>query len=183
MSCSWGEKSSLLLKNRRSGMSEPLQTQAQQQAPLLFRICIGGTCLVFLLVLIFGRMIFEGPGVMDSISDYYYSPSMHTVFVGGLCVLATLLICYRYENVDTLANFLAGICAIGVAIFPKAPNCQPSNMHCATALQIGIGNAHFAFAGLFLAIIALIVICQVIKSVCQITCHDAKRSQLIASAT
>jgi len=164
-------------------MSEPLQTQAQQQAPLLFRICIGGTCLVFLLVLIFGRMIFEGPGVMDSISDYYYSPSMHTVFVGGLCVLATLLICYRYENVDTLANFLAGICAIGVAIFPKAPNCQPSNMHCATALQIGIGNAHFAFAGLFLAIIALIVICQVIKSVCQITCHDAKRSQLIASAT
>jgi hypothetical protein len=138
-------------------MPEPLQAQAQQQVPLLLRICIGGVCLVFLLVLIFGR-IFEGIGVMDFISSYYYSPTMHTVFVGGLCILATLLICYRYMAVNTLASFLAGICAIGVALFPTAPTCPVTRPHCVSDVQLGIGNAHYVFAGLFLATIAFMAL-------------------------
>jgi hypothetical protein len=132
-------------------------TLSKKEATLLFRICIGGFCIVFLIVLVFGRMIFDGFGIFDSISDYYYSPSMHGVFVGGLCILATLLMCYRYMKEDTLLGFIAGLCAIGVALFPKAPVC-PSNIDCDTPLQKGIGMAHFGFAGIFFVIITIMVI-------------------------
>jgi hypothetical protein len=135
-----------------------------QDTPLLFRISIGGTCLVYLVVLLIGRMIFEGFGggaFMNSFSDYYYSPSMHNVFVGGLCILGALLMCYRYQPVDTLASYFAGIFAIGVAIFPKAPDpgtAECPTRNCPTALQMGIGTAHYWFSGLFLATIAIMVI-------------------------
>jgi hypothetical protein len=132
-------------------------TPSQDERPILFRICIGGMCFVYLLVLIVLRFIFVGFGFSDSISDYYYIPAIRNVFVGGLCILATLLMCYRYQSVDDLASYIAGLCAIGVALFPKAPLCPPSNVHCASQLQIQIGLAHAVFAGLFFLIIALMV--------------------------
>ena len=154
-----GRKSSLLPKSRRNGMSATPNAELQELRSLFFRISIGGICVVFLIVLIFGRMIFEGPGFLDSISDYYYSPSMGNVFVGGLCVLATLLMCYHYQSVDTIASIFAGICAIGVAIFPKSPEIPHP-----TELQTRIGMAHWAFAGLFLLTIALMVLFLFTKS-------------------
>lgn len=149
-------------------MSATQNAPSQGLRPIFFRISIGGFCLLFIIVLLFGRIIFEGFGggvVMNSISDYYYSPSMHNVFVGGLCILAALLICYRYEQVDTLASFLAGICAIGVAIFPKAPDknspeCPPPQTHivCPNDLQNSIGHWHYVFAASFFIIIALMAL-------------------------
>jgi hypothetical protein len=150
-------------------MSATSNTQPDEETRrIFFRISIGGICLVFLVVLLAGRMIFEGFGdgaVMNSISDYYYSPSMHNVFVGGLCILAVLLMCYRYGKVDMLASLIAGIGAIGVAIFPKAPDssnpveCPKPPPHvkqmCPTDLQNWIGTVHYASAALFLATIAL----------------------------
>lgn len=139
-------------------MSATSNTQSQDERAILFRICIGGLCFVYLLVLIVLRFIFVGFGFSDSISDYYYIPAIRNVFVGGLCILATLLMCYRYQSVDDLASYLAGFCAIGVALFPKAPVCPPSNLQCATDLQIHIGYAHGVFAGLFFLIIAVVVV-------------------------
>jgi hypothetical protein len=143
----------------------PNQQLQKEQSFLYFRVSIGGVCALYLVVLIFGRMIFDGFGdgvVLNSISDYYYSPSMHNVFVGGLCVIAALLMCYRYEDKDTVASFLAGICAIGVAIFPKAPDKNsfecPPNVKCPNDLQMHIGSVHYIFSALFLIIIALIVL-------------------------
>jgi hypothetical protein len=112
-------------------------------------------------------MIFEGSGFLNSISDYYYSPSMHNVFVGGFCVLAALFMCYRYRDVDTLASLFAGIFAIGVAIFPKSPDpkspgcppiVSPKGTMCPTDLQTNIGIAHYAFGALFLTTIALMAL-------------------------
>lgn len=168
------ERNSLLLKSWRNSMVSTSNTPQidQEQSFLYFRVCIGGVCFVFLFVLIIGRMLFERQiAPLDAISDYYYSSSMHNVFVGGLCILAALLICYRYEQIDTVANFFAGICAIGVALFPEAPPSWYLKQHCehltklemqqceqVTNLDKVIGYVHWAFAAFFLVTIALIVL-------------------------
>jgi hypothetical protein len=120
---------------------------------LLFRICIGGIAIAFLAVVVLGNMIFEGPRILDSISSYYYS-SMKNVFVGGLCVLATLLMCYRYQPKDHVVSFVAGACAILLAIFPTT---DPHNNH-PTQQQINIGIAHWVFSiGFLLAIVVIVL--------------------------
>jgi hypothetical protein len=121
---------------------------------LLFRICIGGIAIAFLAVIIFGKMIFDGPGILDSISSYYYSPSMRNVFIGGLCVLATLLMCYRYEPKDHVVSFVAGACAILLAIFPRTD----PKMISPSPLQTDIGYAHWGFSIVFLLAIAFLVL-------------------------
>lgn len=96
---------------------------------LLFRICIGGIAILFLAVVVVGRMYFKGSGIEDALSDYYFTP-MRDVFVGGLCALATLLMCYRYQREDHVVSFVAGACAILLAIFPTQcpPGCQKINL-------------------------------------------------------
>jgi hypothetical protein len=125
---------------------------------LLFRICIGGSALAFLVVIIFGNMFFEGPGIKDSISSYYYSPAMRNVFVGGACVLATLLMVYRYEPWDHVWSFVAGACMILLAIFPRTdPNliCPPK---CPSTLQTDIGYFHWGVSIVFLLAIVILVL-------------------------
>jgi len=140
-------------------MSAKPNPRSHGPSHLFIKISISGICIVFLIVLIFGRMIFEGPGILDAISDYYYSGAMRNVFVGGLCALAILLMCYRYQRVDTYAAIFAGVCAIGVALFPEAPPQWYLNIvhTTATELQIEIGRAHWAFAAGFLLTIAYMV--------------------------
>lgn len=53
-----------------------------------------------------------------SISNYYYSPA-RDIFVGTLCSIGILLICYRgYDLTDRGLTTAAGFAAIGVAMFP-----------------------------------------------------------------
>ncbi len=73
------------------------------------------------LLLVAGKYLFEGPGIQDSISDYYYSV-MRDVFVGSLWAIAVFLLSYRgHERQDDLTGDLACLFAIGVALFPTAP--------------------------------------------------------------
>ncbi len=102
-------------------------------------------------VLIIGKIILESPGISGSISSYYYSV-MRDVFVGSLWAIAVFLICYRYEIWDDIASTIAGICAIGVALFPTTPDVG------ATQRQSAIGLAHTSFATCFFLILALMVI-------------------------
>lgn len=122
--------------------------QSHVRSHLYFRTFIGVLGIAFPFVLLFGRMLFEGWGILDSISDYYYSVAMRNVFVAGLVALAILLICYHYAPVDDLASTAAGICAIGVALFPTAPAIG------ATPRQSGVGGLHYAFAATFFVILA-----------------------------
>jgi hypothetical protein len=104
-------------------------------------------------VLVIGKMIFESPGILDSISSYYYSV-MRNVFVGSLCAIAIFLISYRYQHLDDIAGDLAGAFAIGVALFPTAPDVG------ATGQQMIIGLFHGLFAACFfltLAFFALVL--------------------------
>lgn len=69
------------------------------------------------------NFIFDGNVILRSISHYYYS-GMRDVFVGGVCAIALFLFFYRgYDNWgkinwDNLLSSLAGLFAIGIAIFP-----------------------------------------------------------------
>ena len=98
------------------------------------------------LVLSLGNMFATGPGIEGSISAYYYTV-MRDVFVGSLCAIGVFLLWYRYERHDHTAAVLAGIFAIGVALFPTAPE-NP------TAAQETIRTVHVGFAALFFLTLA-----------------------------
>lgn len=98
-------------------------------------------------VLIIGKVIFESPGIQDSISDYYYTV-MRDVFVGILCAIGIFMLSYRgHERADDIAGDLACVFAIGVAWFPTAP---PSP----TPDQVITGYVHYAFAAAFFLTLA-----------------------------
>jgi hypothetical protein len=126
-------------------------TQTIVQSYLLLRRGIGiiGVALPF--VLIIGKIILESPGISGSISAYYYSV-MRDVFVGSLFATGIFLICYRYDLLDDIASTIAGICAIGVALFPTTPEVDANQQ------QAAIGLAHGSFAASFFIILALMAI-------------------------
>jgi hypothetical protein len=108
---------------------------------------IGWIGLLLPVVLPVGKIIFQGPGLEGSMSAYFYTVTGR-VFVGSLCAIGVFLISYRYKKWDIIASIIAGICAIGVALFPTAPELDP------TATQTAIGIVHGVFAGLFFLTLA-----------------------------
>lgn len=120
------------------------------------------------LVLCFGYLILQGPPVPDSISAYYYSQSMHYVFMVSVIGLGVSLIYYQYRDPsrnnaiswwDTVISSLAGLAAIGVAVFPPSP---PDKK--ATSLQASVNHAHLASTVLFFLSIAVLVLVFFTKS-------------------
>lgn len=74
---------------------------------------------------------------------------MRDVFVGSLCAIAVFLISYRGpQRVDDIAGKLACAFAIGVALFPTAPDAD------STAPQELAGRLHDLFAALFFLTLA-----------------------------
>lgn len=81
----------------------------------------------------------------DSASGFYYT-GMRDVFVGSVCALGVFLLAYRgHDRVDFWITFAAGVCAIGVALFPTKPSCKPPP-ECVTPNQNLVGNIHNGFA-------------------------------------
>ncbi|MGW4898581.1 hypothetical protein ACWEQL_41065 [Kitasatospora sp. NPDC004240] len=85
-----------------------------------------------------------------SMSGSYYT-STRNVFVGGLCALGVFLVCYRFDRRDDRWSTAAGLCALGVALFPTAPRN-------ASAFQAVIGVLHLVLAGLLLFVLAMFCI-------------------------
>jgi hypothetical protein len=102
----------------------------------------------------------------DSISDYYYT-AVGELFVGTLCAVAFFMFSYRgYPKKDeellpsdSFMTNLAGICALGVAIFPTSEtSCLSDNLRTFISSKY-IGFIHYSFATLFfisLSIISLV---------------------------
>jgi UDP-N-acetylmuramyl pentapeptide phosphotransferase/UDP-N-acetylglucosamine-1-phosphate transferase len=89
------------------------------------------------------------PILQRSISDYYYTP-VGNLLVGSLCAIATILICSRgYNLTDEITGYIAGLSTLGLALFPSVNPRSPHH----TELEVDIGLAHGAFAGvMFLAL-------------------------------
>jgi hypothetical protein len=83
-----------------------------------------GILLPFLVVVI--AKVFGGFGCQPSISAYFHT-SAREVFAGTLAVVGAFLLAYKgYDRTDSRASNLAGVAAIGVAVFPcKSPLAGP----------------------------------------------------------
>jgi hypothetical protein len=115
---------------------------------LSLRKAIGiiGMALPFVLAL--GKVLFESPGILSSISAYYYS-DMRNVFVGSLCAIGVFLFSYRgYDWRDALAGKIAAASIVGVAMFPTTADDTPTNLtsklHVTFALVYFLTLAYFA---------------------------------------
>lgn len=92
-------------------------------------------------VLILGNLLIGG-GLLHSISGYYHS-ELRDVYVGAMCAVGVFLLFYRgYSQRETVASIVAGVSAIGAALFPMKP---PVRVTDAAQLQ-WVGWLHIAFA-------------------------------------
>ncbi len=131
----------------------------------LIRTAVGllGSLLPFILVL--GWAALHGWwSLLGSLSAYYHT-GMRDFFVGILVVVGILLLTYKIADRerDSLLSSLAGIFAIGVALFPTAipPGLQPTVTP--TPIQEWLTEErsqfiHFVCAGLF--ILCLMLLCM-----------------------
>ena len=100
----------------------------------------------------------------SSVSGYYYSP-VRNIFVGALCALGLFLIAYVGANLgDRIITDLAGLFALGVALFPTTPNvASPPSATCETVAQVSsrqqvIGDVHTVASVLFFLFLAWMAI-------------------------
>ena len=112
------------------------------------RTSMGLICLGLPIALILGGWVIDRPGILSSISAYYYS-SMRDVFVGSLCAAGVFLLSYRFTLLDDLLADVAGIAAFGIALFPTPPD------GVITPQQRVIGYVHSVSTAVFLVALAL----------------------------
>jgi hypothetical protein len=117
------------------------------------RIGLGIVGILFPLILWWIGLLL-GVELQGSISDYYHTP-MRNAFVGILFIVGASL--YLYKGYSTEEDFIldaAGICAVGIALFPTA---------CSGGLQCDPftrPSLHFISAISFFFLIAYICICK-----------------------
>lgn len=117
-------------------------------SPLIFsylalRKTIGILGIALPFVLFLGAYLIFQTGIQSSLSSYYHT-EMRDVFVGTLFVIGFFLFAYiGYDLADKIAGYIAGIAAIGVALFPTAPDGATSTD------TIIIGYIHLGFAAIF----------------------------------
>lgn len=87
----------------------------------------------------------DATALEDTISDYY-SSAMQNEFVGILCVIGAFLFVYRgYDAWDDWMGHLAGLSAVGVALFPVTScNGAIRTMHYLCALVLFLTLAGFS---------------------------------------
>jgi len=116
-------KSILQDLNKSSKDPQVLSYQALRRA-------VGWLGILLPVVLVLGSFVFGKCGieVQPTISHYYYT-NMREVFEGVLCAVALFLFSYKgFSKMDIYATNLAGLFALGVAMFPTnylpCFNCQ-----------------------------------------------------------
>lgn len=84
--------------------------------------------------------------LQSSISDYYYCRTRDAL-VGILFTIGWFLFAYPgYERKDNLAGNVAGVCALGVALFPdQGPGLEPA-LHFTSATLLFLTLSYFSLA-------------------------------------
>jgi len=110
---------------------------------------MGVVGMLFPFVLMVGLRVSSGHFTESSISYFYHTP-MRDTFVATLVVGAIFLVTYRgMEKAEDYLTFVAGICAVGVAMVPMPK--VPSERTIA-------GTLHLLFAGILFLTIAITAI-------------------------
>lgn len=100
---------------------------------LSLRYGLVAMALSFPLILWFGGHEYAHVGLQDSLSAYYYActdgRSMRTWFVGTLFAVGACLYLYKgYRQAENIALNIAGVMALGVALFPMDWTTQSSHI-------------------------------------------------------
>ena len=103
---------------------------------------------------------FFGTEVQPSISDYYYT-NLRELFTGTLCAVSLFLIRYVgfkdrvfWKN-DNLMTNIAGVMALGVALFPTSPRDSCRKIYSFIPFSYEwLGWLHYGFAAVFFIILA-----------------------------
>ncbi|SFW89300.1 DUF998 domain-containing protein [Amycolatopsis australiensis] len=115
---------------------------------LYLRRAIGTIGLALPVVLILGKQLVQGGDLIGSLSGYYYT-DLRDVFVGAMCAAGVFLLAYYgHDYIDNIASTVAGLGAIGLALFPTTP------AHDVTAWDRTSGVLHLAFAAVFFLMLA-----------------------------
>lgn len=110
---------------------------------LFLRRAIGLIGLALPFVLILGKQLVQGGGLVGSLSGYYYT-DLRDVLVGAMCAVGVFLLAYYgHDRIDNLASSVAGVGAIGLALLPTTPD------HDVTAWDRTSGVLHWVFAAVF----------------------------------
>ena len=110
---------------------------------LFLRRAIGLIGLALPFVLVLGKQLVQGGDLIGSLSGYYYT-DLRDVLVGAMCAVGVFLLAYYgHDQVDNIASTVAGLGAIGLALFPTTPD------HDVTAWDRTSGVLHLAFAAVF----------------------------------
>jgi hypothetical protein len=110
---------------------------------LYLRRAIGLIGLALPPVLILGKQLVQGGDLIGSLSGYYYT-DLRNVFVGAMCAVGVFLLAYYgHDFVDNVASTVAGLGAIGLALFPTTPGTAP------TTWDRSSGVLHLVFAAVF----------------------------------
>lgn len=121
---------------------------------LELRRIIGLIGLLHPVILFVGGYFIFDTALQSSMSAYYYT-GMRNVFVGLGFATGFFLLSYKgYDKHDRIVSLIAGIMALIVAMFPCAPETDP------TQQEIYIGYVHVITASIFL--LALSYFCLVL---------------------
>lgn len=126
---------------------------------LLLRTAIGLLGLALPALVVLGDLLLDGVAAFPrtSLSAYYHS-GVRDVFVGVLCATALILVTYKVfeRNADNAFSSVAGLAALGVAVFPTGRAAESDPL---TPLQAAVGEqtaeiVHFVCAGVFIGLLA-----------------------------
>ncbi len=110
---------------------------------LYLRRAVGLIGLALPPVLVLGKQLADGGGLLGSLSGYYYT-GVGNVFVGAMCAVGVFLLAYYgHDLVDNVVSTVAGLGAIGTGLFPTTPGGDVSGWD-RTA-----GVLHLTFATVF----------------------------------
>jgi hypothetical protein len=109
-------------------MQQPSLEEHIRDTYFTLRIGIAVIAIVFPLLLWIGGRFYAGLPLQDSMSAYYHAAidgrSMRNWFVGILFAVGVFLYLYKgYSNRENYALNLAGVMAVGIAVFPMEWNC------------------------------------------------------------
>ncbi|MEZ0069446.1 hypothetical protein ABIA32_005490 [Streptacidiphilus sp. MAP12-20] len=120
------------------------------------RVGVGVLGLALPIVLPLGNSIISAHlGLLSSLSGSYYT-HMRNVFVGGLCSIGVILLCYRHNRREDIWSSVAGFFAVLVAMFPTEP--PASLVAHPTTVQKALGGIHTLSAALVFAALAVFCI-------------------------
>lgn len=83
-----------------------------------------------------------------SMSGSYYT-HMRNIFVGSMCAIGVFLIGYRRARIDNGLSNVAGLLALGVALFPTADGCGGCEEHWTQYVHTGSAIGLLVILGLF----------------------------------